>query len=244
MNTIRITSRQAAVAFLLVILLVGAGIAFFQIQKQQELRGRASTYHWLTTQSAVTSCSSQGTALINVTFKNLESTRSINVTAKDNASSQSADLGTIMPGKSGSGIINTNLTGLKGGTVVFSMTWTDNQGQNDTVNATYPPIDYCPAQPSYCTDLSVSACLWDELPGATKYNVTIVNTTDDKIIESKTVSASATKLEFPSISGKTYQCSVSAVNECSTGDTTKSQPLTCIPPLTPTPTLLPSASKR
>ena len=69
--------------------------------------------------------------------------------------------------------------------------------------------------------------------------VTVTNTTDNKIIISKTVSASATKLEFPSIAGKTYQCSVSAVNECSTGKTVKSQPLTCMPPITPTPTTIP-----
>lgn len=233
MKNIPLSSKQAGIAFLVMVLLIGSIIAVFQIQKQQDLRGRASILHWSAAQSATAACSSSGTVVINVSFKNKEPTRSMIVTVTDQQSNQTIDLGTVGPGITASGIINTQLTSLNPGKVIFNLSWADNTGQTDTLEAVYSAIDSCQTAP-VCTETSQSICTWDALPEAQEYNVTILNTKTGENIKTENVSAPDTKLEFPSKAGETYQCTVNAVNACGVGQPQDSQPKTC--PIIPTPT--------
>jgi hypothetical protein len=237
MKKMSLTSKKAGITFLIIALTFGSIITITQIQKQQELRTRASTANWATSQSATAVCSS-GTVLINVNFKNEEPTKSMLVKVNDNQSSQTTNLGIVGPSATISGVIDTKLPSIDEGTVIFNLAWADNPNEKDTSESSYAAIAACQPAP-ICTDTSESACTWDTLPYAKEYNVTVKETTSGKTVKSGTVTAPATKFIFPNKLGETYQCSVDATNACGTGNATKSQPASCKIPPTPTPTTIP-----
>lgn len=233
MKKIPFSSKQAGLAFLILLLLIGIVFTVYQVQKQQELRGKAEDLNWITNQTAESSCSSSGTVVIKVNIQNKETNKNLDITATDLQSNISIDLGTITPGSSASGEIDTKLTKVNLGTVRFELVWSNDHNKKSIREAAYSAVDSCQPQP-VCTNSSVSLCTWDALPDTEQYQVTITNKTSGDTIKSETISAPATQLEFPSEEGVTYQCEVSAVNSCGTGNKTSSGPATC--PIQPTPT--------
>src|SRR5260370_28497211 len=126
MNDNSITRMQhlfkPVIAVFLFLLLIGGGVfIFFQAQKQQETRGRASTATWLTAQSATAICGGAGSIVINVSFTNLEPSRSMIVSVTDQQSSQSANLDVIGPGATKTGVIDTKMPSLASGKVIFDL---------------------------------------------------------------------------------------------------------------------------
>ncbi len=112
---------------------------------------------------------------------------------------------------------------------------------------TKSPAKVCPVTPTPSPEVCpanqtpLGFCRWDSVPVASSYNVTIKNITTGEV-KTGTVNAPSTEFSFPDVVTQTYQCSVSAVNACTTGTTpTTSTPSTCsVPSPTPTPTPTPS----
>jgi hypothetical protein len=238
MNTIIKTRNRLkqTLAGLGVLVLIIAGVfIFWQVQKQQETRGRASTVSWLTAQTATVSCGSNGTAVINYTFTNTEPNRSMIVTLNDTQSSASANLDLVAPGITRTGSLDTNVASLSAGKVVFHLSWADDQSQSDDIPFSYSGVSCAGGNGApVCTDVSQSVCSWDQLPGVSQYHVSVVDVDSGQIVKSGTVASPDAQFVFPSAAGKTYQCSVSAENVCGIGDVTKSDKSTCPVP-TPTP---------
>lgn len=64
--------------------------------------------------------------------------------------------------------------------------------------------------------LTQASCGWDAVTGATSYNITITEVDSGSVVKQETVTSNATYL-FPVTQGKTYRCTVAAVNACGTG---------------------------
>src|SRR5476649_2364728 len=110
MNNIAQTKKRFKQALIgggfLALILAGVFI-FFQVQKQQETRSRASNISWLTTQTASVTCGPNGTGVINYNFTNTEPDRGMIVTVMDTQSSASANLDLVAPGTTKTGTIDT-----------------------------------------------------------------------------------------------------------------------------------------
>jgi len=89
-----------------------------------------------------------------------------------------------------------------------------------------------------CTP-NVGVCDWDPVDGAISYSYIVTEVDEDEIIlEGET---SDLFIEFPSVPGKTYKCSVTATNNCGeTGDFGEGESTCPIPTVTPTPTISPT----
>lgn len=87
-----------------------------------------------------------------------------------------------------------------------------------------------------CSSVQAS-CLWDALSTATSYSVRVIDTSNNQVIKSQTVTT--TSLTFPFQTGRTYRCEVSAVNNCGTGGVSQAIN-TCTALPSPTPTFTPS----
>jgi len=79
-----------------------------------------------------------------------------------------------------------------------------------------------------------STCSWDTITGASAYHYKVTETGSGNVIQESDIAAPATTATFPSEAGKTYSCSVYAINICGKGNA-GSGTSTC-PALTPTPT--------
>ena len=89
---------------------------------------------------------------------------------------------------------------------------------------------------------NIATCSWDASEGATSYHYLITKTNGeafDTVLEGDT---DKTKIEFPSVPGEEYVCTVRAVNECGESDLANGTN-TCPTP-TPTPTPTPSPSPK
>lgn len=63
-------------------------------------------------------------------------------------------------------------------------------------------------------------CTWDEVLGAVNYNVKVTETDTNTVVKTDQVTSATTKVVFPVVTGRTYQCDISAINSCgSTGGT-------------------------
>ena len=95
-------------------------------------------------------------------------------------------------------------------------------------------------------------CQWDEVSGATSYNIVVQDTTTGQNVTA-TVQAPGTEYSFPDNGTDTYQCNVIVSNVCGQSPPTSSPPSTCTSPTptvvvsptpttppTPTPTLTPT----
>gem|GEM_PF-1105006 len=145
----------------------------FNLQKQQDPRGRAAETDelasagvtWATQQSAQGLCSETGEAQVGVSFINTEDNRSMNVTALDQNSGKSVNVGTVGPNETKTGTIAMGKTSITGGTVKFSLAWTDAPNQTDSRTANYnaitctPPVTPTPAQPTTCGNASTDTVL-------------------------------------------------------------------------------------
>ena len=106
-----------------------------------------------------------------------------------------------------------------------------------TVPTVTPTPPLCPSDAP-----PLGFCRWDAVDGAVKYNVVVKNSTSGDTVKSGTVQAPDTEFAFPDNPDQTYECSVTAINECTQTPPAKSPPSSCTQP-SPTPTTpLPSAT--
>jgi hypothetical protein len=239
-NVPRPTSKSFLFS-LIGIVLIGIPITFFALNHQAIFKNFA----WSTQQSAATQCSSTaGSAVIVVTFANTESSQAMTVTADDLQTGKFVNLGTIAAQDVKAGNIVTGKSSLNSGSVVFNLTWANGQSGTDQVYATYNAVNDCPAASSnFCPDWSQNNqgyCEWNPVAGAEGYNVVIKNTSTNQIIQSVSVSSSASESAFTMTPDIPYDCIVTPTNECGVGTSTTSPPKTCTGP-TPSPTPTPEA---
>jgi predicted RNA-binding protein with TRAM domain len=235
--TIQTPSKRTSLFIVLAILLVGLPLTLLQSEIQQIFK----QFAWQTTQSAEAVCAPEGeNTIIGVKFTNRESTRAMDVVAKDIQTGKTADLGTVDAGKTAEGEIVTETTSLRAGSVVFTLTWTNGTPGTDTFTANYGALDSCnpPAPtPPMCPDdapKNQGYCRWDGQDGAVEYKVLVKETESGDTVKEETVQHPTHESSFTMEPGKSYQCSVTSVNDCGTGDESKSPEKVCQVP-TPTP---------
>jgi hypothetical protein len=123
-----------------------------QLQSQQELRQRADTVTWSTSQSAATSCPATGSgAIITVKFNNTEPSSSGNsmaVTATDQQTGKKVNMGTIAANQSKTSTIDTGKATLNAGSVRFDLSWANGSSGTDTRSANYNAVSNCNPTPS------------------------------------------------------------------------------------------------
>lgn len=92
-------------------------------------------------------------------------------------------------------------------------------------------------------------CTWDQVTGAQNYNVKVTETDTNTVVKTDKVTSGTTKVVFPVVTGRTYQCDISAVNSCGARGGTGTDSLLCkvdgifgSPSPTPSPSVLPSPS--
>lgn len=229
---------KSLILTLIGIAIIGIPLSLYALQTQQIFQ----QFAWSTQQSAVSECSStDGSAVIKITFANTESSKDINVTANDLQTGTIVDLGTIKHQEVKSANIITGKSALSKGSVLFKLSWTDNSTGTDQAAATYDAISNCPVtpHPNFCPSggqNNQGLCQWDQLPDAQGYNVVVKESDSGNIIQSVSVSKDATQSAFPMTPGIAYQCTVTPTNECGTGSSATSPVKICAAPsTTPTP---------
>ncbi len=234
-------SRRTLIFGGLILLIVVLIFTIREVQRQQELRQRATGGIWHTEQSLTASCPAQGFgAQIEVSFTNKEPDNplnSMNVIAKDEQTGQTVEMGTIKAGETKKASIDTHLQTIKDGTVTLLLTWSDGRVDSDTRTLTYKAVGNCTPQPPICIDIKQGSCSWDALEGATQYHVLVKDGETGTVIKEETINAPQTSTTFPAQPGKSYECSVNGKNPCFEGQST-TQNGTC-PALTPTPSPTP-----
>lgn len=85
-----------------------------------------------------------------------------------------------------------------------------------------------------------STCSWGSVTGVVSYHYKITDITTGKLVQEADVDASQTSVQFPSVAGDTYTCSVSSINSCSNKSSAGQATQTCPLPPTPTPTSCPA----
>ena len=142
-----LTSPKFITIAITVIAVVVIPITIIQVQNQQLIKQQAETILWQTDQSAVSSCSTDGTGVdITVSFTNTEPKRSstaMDVTAKDGQTGESVDMGSIQGGETKTSVIHTGQATLSHGTVTFLLTWTDGHSGSDSRSANYEAVSDC-----------------------------------------------------------------------------------------------------
>lgn len=223
----------------MVILLAGIPLALYQLQRQQIFR----QFAWNTQQSAVATCPTDNESVtIQLSFSNRESSKDIDVNVTDLQTKKSVDLGTVKHGETMTGQINTGVSTLKDGSVIFNLKATDKSPGTDAFKADYKGVEKCPAptptQPFCPADQPKDQgyCRWDLQENAAAYDVVIKEIESGKIIKTETVQHPASQSAFLIEPDKTYQCSVNSVNACGAGIAAEGPQKKCPTP-TPTPTV-------
>lgn len=124
-------------------ILLAIPITLYTVGQQQIIRQNA----WLTNQSVSAFCNAQGKVEITVKFTNTEpagDNNTMNVIAKDMNSGGEVNLGAIKSGETKTGKIVTTQNSTSGGTVKFTLTWTNRtNGATDFRTATYGKVEAC-----------------------------------------------------------------------------------------------------
>jgi hypothetical protein len=223
------------------IVLIGIPLSLYALQHQQIFQ----QFAWSTQQSAIAECSStDGSAVIKVTFANTESSKDINVTVNDLQTGKFVNIGTVSHQQEKSANIITGKSSLNDGSVLFKLSWADGSSGTTQLGATYKSISNCPvtSQPSnFCpgTNNNTGYCTWDALTGAQGYNVVVKESDTGTVVQSVSVSKDTTQSGFPMTSGVAYQCTVTPTNECGNGAPVTSPVKVCTAP-TPTPSTSPT----
>ncbi len=135
----------------LLVIVFALGVTVSQVQRQQDIRQRATGQQWLTDQSAETACPTDNSGVqIKVSFSNTEppgDVYAMKVTATDERTTRTTDLGTINPGQTKNGVINTGRATVQAGNVSFKLTWADGHPGEDSRTASYQAAGPC-ASPS------------------------------------------------------------------------------------------------
>lgn len=86
--------------------------------------------------------------------------------------------------------------------------------------------------------VSQARCLWDSLDNTTQYQVTITDVSSGTEVRSGVVNHPETSFVFPAEAGKQYQCTVTPLNSCGTGESVSITGETCpANQVTPTPSV-------
>jgi len=224
---------------LLLLVVIGGSIplTLFLVQQAQIFQQNA----WFTTQAAQAICStSDSSAVIQVTFTNTERSKAMDVVAKDLQTGKKVDLGTIKADETKKATIVTGEKALLGGSVLFSLSWSDGSSGTDTRTAIYQAVNNCagpsPTPPPACID-NQGYCRWDLLDNAVSYDVTVRESKTDHIVKQETIASPASQSAFLMEKDKAYYCTVKGNNACGSGDAGKSPDKTCLmSPPSPTPT--------
>jgi hypothetical protein len=126
----------------LTIALIAIPVTVYLVQQQQSLQQNA----WYTTQSASSSCDSNGKVVISAQFTNTEPSGVANamiVVVKDLQTGSQTSLGVVNPSQSKSGTIQTSNVSLPAGVVQFTLTWADGRQGTDTRSANYSAVTTC-----------------------------------------------------------------------------------------------------
>lgn len=229
-------SNKFPLLILLGVLLIGIPVTVVALQQTQFFQ----QFAWATRQSAFSECSPEKkSAVINVQFTNTEDTKSMDVTAKDIQSGKTVDLGTIKPKETKKGQIVTESKELASGVVQFTLRWTDGSAGVDTRTATYEAVQSCEDHPPFCPanpDIKAGLCKWEQVEGATGYEVEVVESANGTVIKQEVTSATTSQSAFMMIPGRGYECKVTPINACGKGPTVKSPEKICKAP-EPTPTV-------
>jgi len=226
------------------ILLFGIPLTLYALLHQQIFK----QFAWSTQQSAISQCStSEGGAVIKVTFANTDGAKDVIVTANDLQTGAFVNLGTIIHEQQKSADIVIGKDGLSSGSVLFKVISADSPTDTTQVAATYFALNGCSSTPTtnFCPtgqQNNQGICSWDTLPGAQGYNVVITETDTNQTIQSTTVDKTATQSAFVMTPDKPYKCVVTPTNECGVGTPAASPVKTCTAPTpTPSPTPTPPA---
>ncbi len=147
MNIPKPIARVLAIATL-VVAVISLPIIIIQVQRQQDIRQRATGKQWLSNQSADTTCPPPGgNVRIQVSFTNTESdpSQGMKVFVTDQQTGETLDLGTVASGQTKQGNIDTGRTTLAAGTVTFKLTWADGSPGEDSRTANYNEVTNCEA---------------------------------------------------------------------------------------------------
>lgn len=117
-------------------------------------------------------------------------------------------------------------------TAAYSTASGDNPSQNILSSTSPLAVTITTAGTTTC-QANQSTCSWDSIPDAVSYHYKVIETGSGSVVLESDVTAPKTTATFPSQPGKTYTCTVAAINVCGTGNT-GSGTSTC-PALTPTP---------
>lgn len=82
-----------------------------------------------------------------------------------------------------------------------------------------------------------SSCSWDSMDNVTTYHYTVVESGSGQVVQQGDVNAPQTNISFPSLAGKTYNCSVTAVNVCGKGSVGSGSSTCPLPSTSPTPSV-------
>lgn len=213
-------SQKILLACLFIFALI---ITVLLVKQQQDLRNRATN----TLPTAISVCNDDGKVNINLRFSNTSNTI-VNVVAKDSHSGLEANLGSIEALETVGGVINTNLSTVEDGIVLFE----SSGGESKT--ASYSGLD-CTSDIRTCA-VTQAICKWDSVDNTTEYKVKIVNNITNEVIKEGSVSHPTTSLSFPAQPSGSYTCEVIPVNSCGEGDRDSGEG-SCP---APTPTIAPS----
>lgn len=102
-----------------------------------------------------------------------------------------------------------------------------------------------PARQGVNLDYTQATCTWEAASGAATYSVQITEVDSNTVITTQSLASSVLTYTFAVTSGKTYKCSVTAINSSGTAGTSGTFSLLCqtdvIPNTTVAPTLPPGA---
>ncbi|HSW97185.1 MAG TPA: hypothetical protein VLF89_05150 [Candidatus Saccharimonadales bacterium] len=106
------------------------------------------------------------------------------------------------------------------GSAAYSTSTIDNASSNILSSTSPLVVTINPAGSSDNTcHANQSTCSWDALSSAATYHYKVIETGSGTVIQESDVTAPQTSATFSSEPGKTYTCSVAAVNVCGKGNT-------------------------
>lgn len=128
------------------IAIIGVVVAYILSNQKQDNRNQA----WQTSQSVTAQCVVDGTVHITASFTNTEPADfpdgDMKVVVTDHQTNKSTDLGVVRGGETKTGSIDTGLTSINSGSVLFDLQWANREG-GDSRTESYQAVATC-AQPT------------------------------------------------------------------------------------------------
>ncbi len=125
-------------------------------------------------------------------------------------------------------------------TSVYSIAQTDQASEN-VLSSTTPLTVTITGNGNTC-QMNQATCSWNNANNTTTYHYVVVETDSGTTIQTGDVQTPQTRVTFPSEPGKTYSCTVNAVNACGQGTAGLGTSTCPLPSATPTPSETPTPS--